>query len=93
MAEGAGEPSASGQIPAGLGISAEKLMGQSKSSAEEFVDFKDLSEPQEGTNKLFLVCFNCKCKVMCPGYGTLVEKEVGHSREFYCLNLAVDPRS
>ena len=91
MAEGTGEPSASGQIPAGLGISAEKLMGQSKSSAEEFVDFKDLSEPQEGTNKLFLVCFNCKCKVMCPGYGTLVEKEVGHSREVYCLNLAVDP--
>ena len=79
MAEGTGGPSASGQIPAGLVISADKLMGQSKSSAEKFVDFKDLSEAQEDTNKLILVCFNCKCKVMSPGYGTLVEKEVGRN--------------
>ena len=49
---------------------------QSKSKAEELVEFKEVENPGEGTNKLFLVCDHCKCKVMRPGYARLVEKEV-----------------
>ncbi len=77
MAESS-ESSSSGQPSAALVITEEALMGQSKSSAEEFLLFKDLPEPVhvEGTNKLMLVCLNCKCKVMRPGQGSLTEKEV-----------------
>ena len=81
MAEGdrAREGSTEEQAPPTLAVSAETLtglMGQSKSSADELVEFKDLSEPKEGKNKLILVCFNCKCKIIRPGYCSLIEKEV-----------------
>ncbi len=79
MAENS-EPSSGEQAPAALMITKEALMGQSKCSAEEFVLFKDLPEPVEGTNKLILVCLNCKCKVMRPGYGSFTVSEVGHER-------------
>ena len=49
---------------------------QSKSKAEEFIQFSDVVNPGEGKNKLFLVCEHCKCRVIRPGYATLVEKEV-----------------
>lgn len=79
MAEGTDQSSNTGKPPAALVISEEKLMGQSKSSADNFVQFKDLSEPQEGTNKLVMVCLYCMCKIIRPGYGSLVEKEVSRS--------------
>ena len=41
------------------------------------MEFGDVERPEEGKNKMFLVCDYCKCKVMRPGYGKLVEKEVG----------------
>ena len=49
---------------------------QSKSKAAELVEFKEVESPEEGKNKLFLVCDLCKCKVLQPGYARLVEKEV-----------------
>ncbi len=36
----------------------------------------EYSHCQDDKNKLFLICDYCKCKVMRPGYGRLVEKEV-----------------
>ena len=52
------------------------LTGQSKSNADTFLEFKDIENPEEGKNRLFIICDHCKCKVMRPGYGTLTEKEV-----------------
>ena len=62
------------------GITAQLLMGQSKSNSEEFIEFSQLDEPEKDKNKMFLICKRCKCKVMRPGNGALVEKEVGRSR-------------
>ena len=72
MAEGEG----AGSIPIS-GLTAELLMSQSKSGSEDLLDFGQLENASDGKNKLFLVCEHCKCKVMRPGYGTLVEKQVG----------------
>lgn len=79
MAENTESSSSSSAEPpaaASLVMTQEMLMGQSKCSAEVFMLFDDLPKPVEGTNKLMLVCLNCKCKVMRPGYGSLTEKEV-----------------
>ena len=76
MAEGGREGSSGEKAPDTLAVSPEALMGQSKSSAEELLEFRDLSAPKEGKNKLILVCFNCKCKIIGPGYCSLIEKEV-----------------
>lgn len=59
-------------------ITAGLMSGQSKSTSEEFLQFSDLENPREGKNKLMLVCLHCKCKVIKPGYATLVDKEVIH---------------
>ena len=59
------------------GASAALLMEQSKSEATDFVEFREVQSPEEGKNKLCLICEHCKCQVMRPGYGKLVEKEVG----------------
>ena len=80
MAEGGREGSTGEKAPATLAVSSETLMGQSKSSAEELLEFRDLSDPKDGKNKLILVCFNCKCKIIRPGYCSLIEKEVNHTR-------------
>lgn len=84
MAEGGSERSDSltdgdsgGAVSVGA-ITADMLMGQSKSSAVEFIQFKDLPEPHTSSNKMYLVCAHCKCTVMGPGYGSLVQKEVNN---------------
>ena len=58
------------------GASAAVLMEQSKSEAMDLVEFREVQSPEEGKNKLCLICEQCKCQVMRPGYGKLVEKEV-----------------
>lgn len=82
MAEGEGEagppsdPNSEGRGPAMEDITSGLMLGQSKSTGEEFLDFPDLENPREGKNKFVLVCQHCKCRVLRPGYGTLVDKEV-----------------
>ena len=49
---------------------------QSKSSSESFLEFSELEGMGEGKNAVFLVCRYCRCKVLRPGYGTLIEREV-----------------
>lgn len=90
MAEGGSQapPSGGGAAPV-ANISADILMGQSKSSAAKFVQFKELPEPHTGNNKLYLVCVHCKCTVMAPGYGLLVNKEVSFA--FYRSWFTVSP--
>ena len=58
-------------------LTADFLSSQSKSSADELIPFESLPEAREGKNKTDIVCGLCKCKVMGPGVGSLVEKEVG----------------
>ena len=53
------------------------LAGQSKSGAKVFVQFSDLENPEEGKNRAYIICAHCQCKVLKPGFGKLVEKEVG----------------
>ena len=88
---------------------AELLLEQSKSDAEELLEFRLYSLPscacrheihyniqsdhfslsphvynsqleqsvdEDGKNRTTLICGMCKCKIMCPHYGRLVEKEV-----------------
>lgn len=52
------------------------IAGQSKSTGEEFLQFSDLANPREGKNELVLVCNYCRCRVIKPGYATLVDREV-----------------
>lgn len=59
-------------------LSAELIAGQSKSKAESFLQFADVNESEDGRNTLVLVCKFCKCKVLKPGYGTMMKKEVSH---------------
>lgn len=80
MAEGSSEPPP-GEETAGEGPSVEEVTrglvsGQSKSKGEEFLQFGELENPKEGKNKLVLVCQHCRCKVIKPGFATLVDKEV-----------------
>ncbi len=71
---------AEGQCPGAGGpppvLAPETIMGQSKSEADEFINFSEVEHPREGKNKLFLVCEHCKCRVISPGYAAVVEKEV-----------------
>ena len=72
---------ASGVASSGLSmeeITAGLVSGQSKSKESVFMKFTEVEEPScgEGKNKLHLVCQMCKCRVLRPGFGTLVEKEV-----------------
>ena len=81
MAEGGSNAEVSGDKTAGDGpsmdeITAGLISGQSKSMGEEFVQFSDLENPREGKNRMVLVCLHCRCKVIKPGYATLVDKEV-----------------
>ena len=55
--------------------------GQSKCTSQDQWEFDEIPGPssgQDGGNKYLLTCKLCKCKVMRPGRGTLVEKEVMH---------------
>ena len=83
MAEGGppSEPSSEGLANSGLSmeeITAGLVSGQSKSKESAFMKFSELEEPSsgEGKNKLHLVCLMCRCRVLRPGFGTLVEREV-----------------
>ena len=87
MAEGgSGSPPAepSSGAEAGSGgpnmeeITAGLVAGQSKSKDCVFMKFSEIEEPssEDGKNKLYLICQICKCKVLKPGFGTLVEREV-----------------
>ena len=76
---------AEGQEPAGdsggggseAGQALQMLIAQqSKSLSESFVEFSELEKPEDGKNQKILICVHCRCKVMKPGYGRLVEKEV-----------------
>ena len=68
---GAGSGPTMDEIAAGL------KLGQSKSTGDVFIGFSEVENPREGKNKMVLVCQHCKCRVIRPGYATLVEKEVG----------------
>ncbi len=56
------------------GLSAGLILGQSKSKAEEFVEFKDLKDSDK--NSSMIVCQFCRCKILRPGYGSLEKEEV-----------------
>ena len=78
MAEGDNSSAANGassQI-GGIKLTNDIIFGQSKSGSSNFVRFKELEEVGSGKNKLYLVCLRCNCKIMAPGYATLVKKEV-----------------
>ena len=74
-----------GEKGAGPGIPAGLVLGQSKSKSENFVEFGDLDPETVGEekNNVFLVCRSCRCKILKPGYGKLVEKEVNNSTFSY----------
>ena len=78
MAEGEGSAAEAGATggPSMDEITAGLIAGQSKSTGEEFLKFSQLESPGEGKNKLVMVCLHCRCKVIRPGYATLVDKEV-----------------
>lgn len=61
-------------------------LGQSKAVGDHFIAFSGLEDPREGKNKMVMVCQHCKCKVIRPGYATLVDKEV-HSGFWLALVL------
>ena len=75
MAERQDTGGASGQV-GGITLTNDLIFGQSKSESSQFIQFKELEEPESNKNKLFLVCLHCNCKIMAPGFGTLVKKEV-----------------
>ena len=78
MAEAGGVASADGtsnQIE-GITLTNDIIFGQSKSGSSQFLRFNDLGEVGAEKNKLYLVCLHCNCKIMAPGYATLVHKEV-----------------
>ena len=79
MAEGDGSAADGGssqQQIGGIKLTNDIIFGQSKSGSSNFVQFKDLEEVGSEKNKLYLVCLHCNCKIMGPGYATLVKKEV-----------------
>ena len=79
MAEGKDIPASSGAA-GGITLTNELIFGQSKSGSSNFLKFKELEGAGAEKNKLFLVCLHCNCKIMAPGFATLVKKEV-------CFNL------
>ncbi len=88
MAEEGGPPPSEPELSSGGlasgGVNMEEITaglvsGQSKSKDSVFMKFSELAEPScdgEGKNKLHLVCLMCKCRVLRPGFGSLVEREV-----------------
>lgn len=70
------EPSGSGGDDPSIDPSSALLSRQSKSSSEMFLEFSELENVTEDKNSKCLVCRHCKCKVLKPGYGTLLEREV-----------------
>ena len=58
------------------------VLGQSKSKSESFLEFGELDTETLGAEKntVFLICRSCQCKVLKPGYGKLVEREVRKSK-------------
>jgi hypothetical protein len=85
---------AESQEPA-RGLSMEEIaaglkLGQSKSTGDVFVGFSDLESPQEGKNRMVLVCQHCKCRVIRPGYATLVDREVCYEHRLLCAVLLCD---
>lgn len=76
MAEGAdGNGGATAQL-GGISLTNELIFGQSKSGSSDFTQFKQLEVTESDKNQLYLVCRHCNCRIMGPGYGTLVKKEV-----------------
>jgi hypothetical protein len=79
MAEGDSSASAcagGSQQIGGIKLTNDIIFGQSKSDSSKFVQFKDLEDVGSEKNKLSLVCLHCNCKIMAPGYATLVKKQV-----------------
>ena len=64
----------------GFQLTNDIIFGQSKSESTNFVQFKNLEETELGKNRHFLVCLRCNCKILAPGYATLIEREVNLSR-------------
>ena len=71
MAEGTTDDTSSAGLCACDGTSSR----QSKSSSASFLEFRELEETGEAKNSVYLVCRSCRCKVLKPGYATLVERE------------------
>ena len=82
MAESTNPPDSSEDAPS-TNVANVSLSHQSKSGSESFLEFGALEGAGEGKNSVFLVCRYCKCKVLRPGYGTLVEREVRIARKRY----------
>lgn len=80
---GSTNPAPEGGI-ACLDLSAALSLGQSKALAVCYYEFNELGQDatEEGKNSLALICRTCRCKVLKPNYGTLIEREV---REFHKL--------
>lgn len=77
MAEkGSPTDEAASNSPTMTEITSGLMVGQSKSTGEQFLGFSELEQPGDGKNKMVLVCQQCKSRVLRPGYGTLVDKEV-----------------
>ena len=76
MAEGDSSSADGAQQLGGIQLTNDIIFGQSKSESSNFVQFKDLEEVESGKNKLYLICLHCNCKIMAPGYATLVKKQV-----------------
>ena len=78
MAECSGEPGTAGEAGSGATAGSGLVLGQSKSGSESFLEFGDLDSETLGAEKnvVFLVCRSCRCKVLKPGFGRLVEREV-----------------
>jgi len=94
MAEESGNKELEGQKvslpdPVLQGLSVGMIMGQSKSKAEEFMTSEDVDLTENVKNTLVLVCQYCKCKVLKPGYGTLVKNKVSLSRNDYDMFIAL----
>ena len=79
MADGSGgttKPSGSEGDGSSIDPSSALSSRQSKSSSDMFLEFSELENMREDKNSKCLVCRHCKCKVLKPGYGTLLEREV-----------------
>lgn len=80
MAEkGSPTDEAASNTPTMAEIASGLMLGQSKSTGEQFLGFSELEQPRDGKNKMVLVCQQCRSRVLKPGYGTLVDKEVYNS--------------
>ena len=78
MAEGGGSacPTGSDGEASSAGVTEALPPRQSKAASQSFLDFGELEGAGEGKNRAYLVCKSCRCKVLKPGFATLVEREV-----------------